>query len=55
MFVATKKISNAAIQNILALKRFTYMEDRVIKVKGTGEIYYLQLNDDGVYAGYIKE
>jgi hypothetical protein len=57
MFVQTSRISDTAIKNILSVPhaRFTYMDDSVLRIKGTGELYYIQITENGVFAGYIKD
>lgn len=55
MFVKGNRISDAAIANILQLNRISYVDDQVIRVKGTGELYYLQITENGVFAGHFEE
>jgi hypothetical protein len=50
MFKQGKKLNDAAIRNILELSRITYVSDGVIRVKGTGELYYLLISENGVFA-----
>lgn len=55
MFEPTYKVSDEAIKNILSLNRITYVGDGVIRVKGSGELYYLKITSNGIYTGYMKE
>jgi hypothetical protein len=50
MFKQGKKLNDAAIRNILELSRITYVSDGVIRVKGTSELYYLLISENGVFA-----